>query len=288
MECQKLVIFDRQFYRFFDWLFEHQCHLNKNPLSMASYNQQVLLQQLVVPSLAQIGECLQALSGALRDQEYAVIGGAAMVAMGSTHRTTHDVDILVRRGSTIGIKNLLGACQNFMLDRRTRHLTFSSPNFAGQESAIEIDVLTEVFANIPETELQTTVATQSGVFIPNPSILLNCKISTSYERASLFKKISDWSDVEFLIQWHVSNGLSQPLGSIPNATSEAYLDLLRFCPAITPQQWNFIGGLLPTPLQHQVTTSSVSSSIKDLVNSECSNRPQLHVLATPSKLDRTM
>jgi len=212
---------------------------------------------LPFPSLDQIRECLQTISATLKDESYAVIGGAAMVAMGSKHRTTHDVDILVLTGKTLAIKNLLSASPGFILNPRTRHLTFSSSAFTGLESSIQIDVLTEVFANIPATELQNRFLTNPGIYIPAPSVLLNCKIATSYERSTFVKKQSDWSDVAFLIRWHQKNSLPLSLGSIPNATAEAYQDLVRFIPSVTLREWNFIGGLLPAPLQSTLVNSSV-------------------------------
>ena len=51
-------------------------------------------------SIEHIQECLSAISLTLSAEQYSVIGGAALIALGPLHRTTEDIDILVNTGST--------------------------------------------------------------------------------------------------------------------------------------------------------------------------------------------
>jgi hypothetical protein len=206
------------------------------------------------PSLGHTKECLAALSSALKDKKYAVIGGAALVALGSTHRTTEDVDILVPTGTTIVTKNTLSMYPQFTIDPRTRHLTYSSPNFQ-HENPIQIDVLTEAMAFIPAAELESTFRTDSGVNIAKPSTLLNYKISTSYGRSSLWKKRTDWEDVQYLIAWHVNHVNKLPPGGIPNASAEAYEDLHYFAEDVTPEEWLHIGGKISYQVDDATATA---------------------------------
>ena len=117
------------------------------------------------------------------------------MALSSTHRTTEDVDILVPKGTTFITKNLLSMYPRFIIEPRTHHLTYSSPNFHMLESPIYIDILTETIAYIPATELKSTFTTHLGVNIAKPSTLLNYKIATSYGRSSFRKKQTDWEDI---------------------------------------------------------------------------------------------
>jgi hypothetical protein len=142
------------------------------------------------PSPGDIHQCLIAIARTLKNTEYAIIGGAAMMALGSELRTTHDIDILVKTGTTSLIKNRLSADPMFQLNRRTRHLTYH-PQM--NEKQIPIDISTDVLANIPEKEIGPAISTQSGLRIVHPSTLLNYKISTAYGRSTLTKnKRTGW------------------------------------------------------------------------------------------------
>lgn len=128
-------------------------------------------------SIEHIQQCLTAISLALSAEQYAVIGGAALIALGALHRATEDVDLLVNRGSTIRIKNLLAQHPDFHMDPRTRHLHYSSSH---SETHIPIDVLTSALAFIPEEEIALAMGTASGLRIARTTSLLNFKISSSY------------------------------------------------------------------------------------------------------------
>lgn len=175
-----------------------------------------------------------AIGNALYTQEYAIIGGAALVALGSTQRTTEDVNILVNPETTTSIKNLLSQTPNFSIDKRTRLLQYS-PN-------IRIDVLTPSLAKIPETEISQAITTKDGVKVVNPTTLLNYKISSAYTRSSEGKKMTDWMDVSYLVNYHVQMGMQLTPGMVSNATYEAFNDLSMWTGNVTEEEWKYIGG----------------------------------------------
>jgi hypothetical protein len=193
------------------------------------------------PPIDAVLQCLTAISNALKGREdYAIIGGAALIATGYTQRTTEDVDVLVRAGTTFSIKNLLSSHPGFSLDVRTRHLLFTPdpPSWT-----IPIDVLTPSLAFIPETEISEAVESDAGARIVRPAALLNYKISSSYTRSTAEKKMTDWTDVEYLIRWHLENSITLPPGAIPNATVEAFYDIQNWTSnMITEKEWSAIGG----------------------------------------------
>src|SRR5208282_1308856 len=171
-----------------------------------------------------------------KGHEYAIIGGAALIALGSTQRTTEDVDILVKTGTTLSIKNTLSrSSPNFSIDPRTRLLLYSDK--------IRLDVLTPSLAKIPESEISEAITTDGGVCVVRPSVLLNYKISTAYGRSDSAKKLTDWIDVAYLVRYHNSMGIKLESGVVENATAESYRDLLRWTGTeISEEQWKFIGG----------------------------------------------
>jgi hypothetical protein len=190
-------------------------------------------------------ECMRTISNALNGREsYAVIGGAALMATGYARRTTEDVDILVKTGTTLRIKNVLAACPGFSIDPRTRHLNW---NVDGDKRwTIPIDVLTPALAYIPETEISSAMNLDNGIRIVRLSSLLNYKISSAYTRSSTEKKITDWTDVEYLIRWHSAKNINLVPGTVPNATVQAFHDCQRWASGtITEEEWLAIGGTVP-------------------------------------------
>ena len=88
------------------------------------------------------------------------------------------------------------------------------------------------------------MVTASGLHVARTTALLNFKISSSYKRSTEIKKFTDWLDVAYLIDWHVSNNIPLPSGTIPNATYDAFCDCHIWHPEITDVEWVFIGGSL--------------------------------------------
>jgi hypothetical protein len=149
-----------------------------------------------------------------------------------------DVDVLINNGETIAIKNLLGTHTRLSLDNRTRRLTYTADS--GIE--IDIDVLTAQFALMPFGPLFPIYLTSAGTKLASPAKLLGHKIQSSYTRSSLDKKLSDMSDVRYLVKRHVENGVQLPLGTCPSATPTALKDLRTRGYVISDEEWQFMGG----------------------------------------------
>jgi hypothetical protein len=193
-----------------------------------------------LPSLDDIREVLTAIGASLAADDYAIIGGAALIGMGMELRTTVDVDILVRTGQTVSIKNRLAAVPHFVLDRRTRRLTYDG----GSGTPVEIDVLNTGLARIPFEDGFPIFFIAEGAKLASATVLLNYKLSSIYSRSTEAKKLTDLQDISFLIGYDVKNGMQLELGTCPNATVEAFRDLTNRDAAIDEEDWKFIGGLM--------------------------------------------
>lgn len=192
------------------------------------------------PQIEDIREAVDAVRSLLDGKCYAIIGGAALVALGMTVRTTRDVDILVLKDKTREVKDRLGTHSSFELNRRTRHLTYTARSGA----QVEIDVLAPQLAYIPfDTDFPIYV-TSTGVRLASPIKLLDYKIKTAYNRSSDQRRATDWSDVQFLIDWHVRNTGPLEPGSCPNATRTALNDLRKHGHECDDSEWQHIGGSL--------------------------------------------
>jgi hypothetical protein len=88
--------------------------------------------------------------------------------------------------------------------------------------------------------------------------------------------LSDWTDVEYLIQWHIANSITLQPGAIPNATVEAFYDSQNWT-FITEMDWSAIGGTLP-PMK--MTRSSTPAKSELLVPES-----QLKKLKTQQKIE---
>jgi hypothetical protein len=194
-------------------------------------------------SLPLVQDALNVIAETLKDEEYAVIGGAALISMGMTTRTTDDIDILVRQGTIAAVKNILAqSCLRFVLDKKTRHLEFRS-GIDSSERPLHIDVLSPQMAYIPYELVHPIQIAATGLKIASAKTLLNFKISSSYTRSTHSKKITDWRDVAYLVQWHVINQICLPAGSCANLSESAFKDLVTYVGNdVTLDEWKFVGG----------------------------------------------
>jgi hypothetical protein len=190
-----------------------------------------------LPDPDDIVEAATTVGSVLQSKEYAIIGGAALLELGMTNRLTRDVDILINTGETVAIKNLLGTHESFSLDKRTRRLIYTTAS--GVE--VEIDVLTPQFAFIPFGPLFPIHLTQDGTKLASPAKLLH-KIKSAYTRSSGDRKRADWSDVQYLVEWHTQNKVQLPPGVCPSATPEALNDLREWRFGVSDEEWDYIGG----------------------------------------------
>jgi hypothetical protein len=193
-----------------------------------------------LPPLEDVQKAIKAIGISLSTVDYAIIGGAALIGMGMDVRTTADVDLLVKMGQTVAIKNRLAELPHFVLDRRTRSLKFEGES----GTPVEIDVLNAGLARIPFEEGFPIVLNKDGAKLASPTVLLNYKISSSYSRSTEAKKLTDLQDVSFLIDYHVQNGMRLEPGTCPNATAEALEDMRNKGIFVDGENWKFVGGLI--------------------------------------------
>jgi hypothetical protein len=193
-----------------------------------------------LPTIEDVQHAISAVAETLVNQDYAIIGAAALIGFGMDIRTTSDVDILVKCNHIGTTKEQLAQHPGFTLNKRTRHLTYKGTSGA----TVEIDVLNENTALIPFNDDFPIIITEEGAKLASATLLLNYKISTAYNRSSEAKKRTDCGDIVFLIQYHLENGMELAPGTCPNATFEAFMDLTRNRVPIDLEQWRFVGGLV--------------------------------------------
>jgi len=194
-----------------------------------------------LPQIKDIKTATTIIATLLTTQQYAIIGSAALIALGMTIRSSRDIDILVKPNSVTPIKSLLSTHPSFTLNPRTRHLTYIPTT---DSIPLEIDVLTPFTARMPFEDDFPVYVTGEGVKIGAPWWLLEYKIGSAYSRPGLVRKRMDWSDVVFLIKWHGVNGVRIEGGKCGNANYQALLDLREYGFMVEDSEWEFIGGIL--------------------------------------------
>lgn len=160
--------------------------------------------------IAAASACGAALEGRLT---FAVVGGAACVLLGSA-RDTRDVDVVVTKGNTIAAKNALRASGDFILEPRTRHISFNCA------SPVEVDVLTPpiMFRENFDDTTPTLYLESFGVRVLMPALILNGKCASILTRPDERKKDNDAADILFLLRWSCQEGQYPRAEQVPNAS----------------------------------------------------------------------
>lgn len=165
-------------------------------------------------------EALDAMAEALRDTPYAVVGGLALMLLGST-RPTKDIDIVVPDGRGAETAALLAAEGMFGAEvgaTGKRRVWFD----ASSHRRYHVDVLEphdvgQVFMlGIPETK------TVQGYPVLEPRQLLNFKIASWTDRRGTqsVKKTNHARDVVFLAEYLAKKGVVADRGEVYHATDE--------------------------------------------------------------------
>ena len=131
-----------------------------------------------LPQIEDIKTATNIIATLLTNQQYAIIGSAALIALGMTIRSSRDIDILVKPNSVTPTKSLLSAHPSFHLNPRTRHLTYIPTT---DSIPLEIDVLTPFTARMPFEDDFPLYVTGEGVKIGAPWWLLEYKIGSVFE-----------------------------------------------------------------------------------------------------------
>src|SRR5271170_2182006 len=118
-----------------------------------------------LPQISDIKTATNIIGTILADQQYAIIGSAALIALGMTIRSSRDIDILVKPNSVHPIKSLLSTHSSFTLNPRTRHLKYIPTT---ESMPLEIDVITPFMARMPFEDDFPVDVTGEGVKIAAP------------------------------------------------------------------------------------------------------------------------
>ncbi|KIH88728.1 hypothetical protein SPBR_07877 [Sporothrix brasiliensis 5110] len=173
-------------------------------MSATSHNNEVILY-----ATAEVGK-------AMYGMKYAIVGGAACAALGS-ERFTEDIDLVVPRGETIAARRRLQPNPRITIDPRTRRTFF--------DSSVPIEILVPPAMFKGEFTDETPVIEIGGASILKPTLLLNSKCGSIWQRAEENKKATDAYDIKFLLGWLADADClllagSQARAEVPNATRD--------------------------------------------------------------------
>jgi hypothetical protein len=145
-----------------------------------------------------VREAAQAVRNVLGDQAYAIVGGAGCALLGSP-RTTTDIDIVVPRGQTAGIRKLFKGQEGFVVEKRTLHTYFSS------NPRVNIHILTPPILFQEEFDASSPTVIIGSAKVLKPALLLNAKCHSILSRDEA-KTRSDAHDIAFLVRWCLESG----------------------------------------------------------------------------------
>lgn len=165
-------------------------------------------------------EALDAIAEALPDMPHAIIGGLALMLLGSS-RATKDIDIVVPDGRGDEAAALLAA-EGFFGTETTingkRRVWFdASSNHRYNVDVMEPRSIGQVFEDgVPETR------TVQGHKVLDPAQLLNFKIASWTDRmkSQSTKKANHAKDIVFLAEYLAKKGIIATRGDVTHATDE--------------------------------------------------------------------
>jgi hypothetical protein len=164
-------------------------------------------------------EATKALASCLGgDFKWALVGGAAAVALGS-RRITEDIDIVIAPPARLReAKNALRSDPRFFIDPRTRHTTFTS-SISPKPVDIEFLSFPGTF-KAPFDESTKVMETRSGLNVLHLPFLLESKCRAISSRSKESKRTTDAFDIGFILEFMVKNNLRTSLDEVPSASRE--------------------------------------------------------------------
>ncbi|KAI1340962.1 hypothetical protein F5Y15DRAFT_378421 [Xylariaceae sp. FL0016] len=136
-----------------------------------------------------------AVSRALGNADYALVGGAACSVLGS-NRLTADVDFVVPKGATKTARALLKQHPTVSsVDKRTQHTTFVA------DPTVEIEILAPPALFQQDFSPNTPTLLLDGVRVLKPALLINAKCGSLPQRNTEEKQSTDSEDILFLLEW---------------------------------------------------------------------------------------
>jgi hypothetical protein len=176
-------------------------------------------------------ETTTAIANVLKENSvrYAIVGGAGLIAMGSS-RVTEDVDLVVYPPSAVKTaKDLMRGSPGFSMDPRTRHLSYQTK----QDRVIDIQVLS--FPGTFKAEFNESTAvvdTPSGAVVVDLPVYLESKCGAIQTRASDDKRKTDLDDIVFLLKSLEQEERKLQQSEVPSATKELISTYERFLPGL--------------------------------------------------------
>lgn len=171
------------------------------------------------PSPETVRMACSTLGYCLGNQTYGIVGGGALVLLGS-QRETEDVDMVVPQGETKNARSILrNQVAYFEVQAKTNYTHYKS------SPPVEIEILAPPgLFKMPFTA-STPIISIDGIKVLKPTLILNAKCDSILSRATDTKKGTDGYDIKYLLWWCVSeNGRAHncvPTSSeVPNATTE--------------------------------------------------------------------
>lgn len=173
-----------------------------------------LSSQGTIPTPEQVCAAAKAVGYALGDQDYALVGGAACVLLGST-RATEDVDIVVPKGNTPAARSLLKQqIKYFDVANKTLHTTYKSTPL------VEIEIIAPPALFKEAFDASTPIIIVEGAKVLKPVLILNAKCRSILGRAEEKKKRCDATDIQFLLSWCARNHAYPTSEEVPNASKQ--------------------------------------------------------------------
>lgn len=167
------------------------------------------------PSHDQVIAATQAVAYSLgSEQQYAIVGGAACLVLGSS-RVTADVDLVVPKGKTRDARQLLKKQQGyFSIESRTNHTAYRSM------PPVEVEILAPPALFQEHFDDATETIEVNGTRILKPALILNAKCRSILGRATQGKRNTDAEDIQFLLSWCAQNAVYPTSVEVPNASKE--------------------------------------------------------------------
>ena len=164
-------------------------------------------------------EASRALASCLSgDFKWALVGGAAAIALGS-RRITEDIDIVIAPPARLReAKNALRSDPRFFIDPRTRYTTFTS-SISTRQVEIEFLSFPGTF-KAPFNESTKVIKTRSGLNVLHLPFLLESKCRAISSRSKGSKRATDAFDIGFILECMVENNLRTSLAEVPSANRE--------------------------------------------------------------------
>lgn len=167
------------------------------------------------PSIEQVRAAAKEVASSLGSIDYAIIGGAACIILGSI-RTTTDVDFVVLKGQTSAARKLLREQpSSFEIEPKTLHTYYKKST-----PPVEIEILAPPALFKETFEKTTPTIVVDGARILKPALILNAKCRSILGRPTEAKRRTDAQDIKYLLRWCARVGSIPTSAEVPNASKD--------------------------------------------------------------------